>query len=570
MRPTTALLPLAATLLTPLADARDVALERHGETAGDRLGTAVAACGDVDDDGAPDWIVGAPKANANGPNSGSAFVWSGRTGALLHRFDGASSGVEFGAAVAGAGDVNGDGHADLIVGAPRRSVGLLSNGEALVLSGADGSVLHTITGHMQFGFTGSAVAGAGDVDGDLHDDFLVATPYDDAGGGTDAGTVMLYSGATGALIRAHHGDTAGAHFGAALHGGLDVNGDGRGDYVIGAPEDWSNGTDAGIARVYSGLDGAVLSFALGATGERTGAAVALVGDLDGNGRSEAAFGSPGYAGGDGRCEVRSDAGSFAFAVVGTGGEGLGSAIGAAGSPWGDARRCVAIGAPQAAGGGRVLLVDQAGVAQPGPATPATAGTFGAALAGAFDVNGDGRDELVIGDPHDDAAATDAGRAVLVSTVPLVGTPVCDGDAGACPCGNQGASDAGCTNSTGLGATLATIGSASVLQDDLRFVVTQAIANQPCVLFSANDLVNGSLGTPFRDGLLCANGGSDRHGVAFADAGGNASWGPGLAATEGFTAGTTRVFQAWYRDPGGLSPCGSGSNTSLALSVEFSD
>jgi FG-GAP repeat len=132
---------LLLSLLAIPASAQKPVLWTNGDGPGDRLGSRVAACGDVDDDGFPDWIVGAPKADANGPNSGSAMVFSGKSGALLHRFDGDSAGIEFGSAVDGAGDVNGDGHDDLIVGAPRKSDGMLSSGEVIVFSGADGSVL---------------------------------------------------------------------------------------------------------------------------------------------------------------------------------------------------------------------------------------------------------------------------------------------------------------------------------------------------------------------------------------------------------------------------------------------
>ena len=559
---------LFLTLLSPPALAQDVALWSLGDDPGDQFGASVAACGDVDADGYPDWIVGAPKANANGPNSGSALVYSGLTGALLHRFDGETAGIELGTSVDGAGDVNGDGHADLIVGAPRASSTTLLSGVVIVYSGADWSEIHRITGAHQFGFHGQVVAGAGDTDGDGKSDFLIATPYADANG-VDSGEVTLYSGATGLFIRSHAGDTANAHFGLALDGGADVDGDGRADYVIGAPDDSLGGAGAGQAKVLSGATGLALGFGTGAAGDRLGAAVALLGDLDANGRSEFAFGAPGAGAGDGFVLARRDDDTLLFLRTGTTGEAFGSALAGAGDPHGDGSRQVLVGAPLAAGGGRVVLFDHTGTTLGDLPRPTHADRFGTSLAGAIDTNGDGRDELLVGDPRDDEASSDAGRATLYSTAMLAGDRLCDGQNGPCPCGNQAAAGEGCLNSTGRGATLETTGTASVALDVLQIGATGLRPSNPAVLFTGTNLVDGGSGVPFKDGLLCTNGQSLRMGVRFADSSGAADWGPGLAAEGQFDAGLVRYFQVWYRDPGG-SVCGSGSNTSVALRIQFSE
>ena len=88
----------------------------------------------------------------------------------LFTFDGDSAGDEFGSSVSGAGDVNGDGRPDLIVGARRV---LNSRGSARVLSGLDGTTLYTFDGDSAFDFFGVSVSGAGDVNGDGLDDFIV-------------------------------------------------------------------------------------------------------------------------------------------------------------------------------------------------------------------------------------------------------------------------------------------------------------------------------------------------------------------------------------------------------------
>jgi hypothetical protein len=132
----------------------------------------------------------------------------------------------------------------------------------------------------------------------------------------------------------------------------------------------------------------------------------------------------------------------------------------------------------------------------------------------------------------------------------------------CPCVNDDPS-AGCLNSGGTGALLEAQGSSSVGSDDMTMTVAGAKPTQPGVLFSG---INQLAPSPFRDGLFCTSGKSIRLGVRFASASGGATWGPGIAGLGGFTPGTVRHFQVWYRDPGGT--CGTGSNLSNALTVTY--
>ncbi|MFQ5608475.1 MAG: integrin alpha, partial [Candidatus Zixiibacteriota bacterium] len=88
-----------------------------GEAAGDLFGVSVASAGDVNGDGYADVIVGAYQNDAGGPLAGRAYVFSGLNGDTLFVFTGEAAGDGFGLSVASAGDVNGDGYADLIVGA---------------------------------------------------------------------------------------------------------------------------------------------------------------------------------------------------------------------------------------------------------------------------------------------------------------------------------------------------------------------------------------------------------------------------------------------------------------------
>ncbi|MCI0372798.1 MAG: FG-GAP-like repeat-containing protein, partial [candidate division NC10 bacterium] len=136
----------------------------------------VAGIGDVNGDGAPDLLVGVPNQIAGGIVTGRAFVFSGADASLLRILDNPnpSGFARFGSALSGAGDVNGDGVPELLVGAP-------GQGQAFVFSGADATLLLTLT-RSSSGSFGEVVAGIGDVDGDGAPDFLVGAPDQNVGG----------------------------------------------------------------------------------------------------------------------------------------------------------------------------------------------------------------------------------------------------------------------------------------------------------------------------------------------------------------------------------------------------
>jgi hypothetical protein len=162
------------------------------------------------------------------------------------------------------------------------------------------------------------------------------------------------------------------------------------------------------------------------------------------------------------------------------------------------------------------------------------------------------------------------RALGAAPLPGGGTAsfcLGDGSGAPCPCGNPGSPGRGCASSNGEGAWVEVSGTTSVALDDLRFIVSGLIPDQPALLFVGHEALGGGAGLPFGDGLRCAGVSVVRLGVEPASQNGFAFWGPGLRAAGGWEAGDVRRFQAWYRDPLG-SPCGSGFNLSQGVEASF--
>lgn len=222
-----------------------------GETSGDRFGTCVSALGDVDADGNRDLLIGAPLSDRRGLDSGAVYLYSGVDGMLLQTLEGSAPGDEFGHSVTGLSDLDGDLLPEILVGAPRSSAQGLEAGMVQLYS-ADGTLRQTWSGKPLAGF-GWTVAPAGDFNGDGVPDFLVGSYQDDAGG-VNAGNTRLISGSTFGRLYDFRGSQAGQYWGWTARGVGDVDGDGFEDIASGAPYAGAGGSWSGSAGVFGGND----------------------------------------------------------------------------------------------------------------------------------------------------------------------------------------------------------------------------------------------------------------------------------------------------------------------------
>ena len=164
-------------------------LEQKGATWYEGFGTELALLGDLDADGVRDWAVGAPCPIADLPAvPGRAVLYSGATRTALFELHGATPGGQFGWAFADVGDLDQDGHDDLLVAAPDiQSGGHLTAsaepGTVYCISGATGGLLFRLFGEVAGEEFGAALAPLGDIDGDQIIDFAVASPHSSVGGG---------------------------------------------------------------------------------------------------------------------------------------------------------------------------------------------------------------------------------------------------------------------------------------------------------------------------------------------------------------------------------------------------
>jgi len=403
-----------ASAQAPLLDF-EILYEINGDSQGDLLGASTAGVGDVNGDGVGDFVVGIQREDPSGiANAGTARVFSGVDGVVLYTFEGITQGGFFGNDVRGAGDVNDDGTPDIIVGAIFDDRGGLNrSGSATVFSGADGSVLHLFEGTEIQGLMGRAVDGAGDVNGDGHADLIVGVTDDR--NGTDSGSIRVFSGADGSLLYDILGDAAFDSMGASVAGLGDLDGDGFDDFAAGARNASIGLLKTGQVRVFSGQTGAVLFTHNGATANAIMHMVNSAGDVNGDSTPDYLVGSPGadvaavYSGADGTA-LYSFSGNSA-------GDGFGSRLAGIGDVDHDGSADVIIAAPAddrngpAAGSVTVYSGADGSVLLTLDGDPGD--QLGSGVGGLGNVNGDACDDFIVGAFFDDNIFTNSGSAKIL-------------------------------------------------------------------------------------------------------------------------------------------------------------
>ncbi len=255
------------------------------------FGYAVDGLGDVDLDGHDDWIAGTQIGNQT-TYTGYARVYSGATGNVLYTYAGTVTDDNLGRAVARAGDVDLDGHADFLIGSYGRFVRLHS--------GATGGLLRELLppspAYVHFG---SVLAGGFDVDLDGSPDFVVGDPEY----GSSAGRGTVYSGATGAMLGGFQGSdfvqsNKPAGFGQSLSMGEDSDGDGVAD--------WAGGSltfGLSVAVTVSGAGPKRIQEVAGKQfDDFFGAGVAMY-DFDADGATDTLYGASQVSNGDGYVRI---------------------------------------------------------------------------------------------------------------------------------------------------------------------------------------------------------------------------------------------------------------------------
>jgi len=443
-----------------------------GENANDNSGLRVAIAGDVNGDGYDDILISAHYNDENGVTAGQAYLFFGKASGWSMDADLSNADASFwgehiydtaGLGVAGAGDVNGDGYDDILIGAQGNDDGGSNAGQTYLIFGkASGWDRDTnlsksnasFLGEGNSDFSGDMVAGAGDVNGDGYDDFLIGV-YGSAGGQT----YLILGKASGWAMdtdlskvdASFEAENAGDGAGRSVDGAGDVNGDGYDDILIGAYGNNDGGYDAGQTYLIFGkasgwamdtdLSKADASFWGEDAYDYSGTSVAGAGDVNGDGYDDILIGAYGDDDGGnvagqtylilGKPSGWTMDADLSNANASFWGEDMGDESGmyvaGAGDVNGDGYDDILIGASWNNAGGDnagqtyLVLGKPSGWAMDADLSNANASFWGEhasdesgySLAGAGDVNGDGYDDILIGAYANDDGGSDAGQSYLI-------------------------------------------------------------------------------------------------------------------------------------------------------------
>lgn len=403
----------------------------NGQISSAQFGFSVTGAGDVNNDGYADVLIGA---YAYQSNLGSAYLFYGGT-AMDNIpdviFTGFNLGERFGFCVSGAGDLNGDSYGDIIIGSPGFSSGngraFIYYGGAVMNNGVD-VLLNSLSPGSSFG---SAVSSAGDVNGDGYADILVGAPTHGSFLYSEGRAYVFY----GSQVMDNIHDislsgTAGAfnsYFGFSLSDLGDFNGDGFSDFAV-------TETDGIVVRIYVHYGAVVpdnyadLLLASESPGEyqlNAPVAISSAGDTDKDGYTEIFAGFRKWNSFRGKANVYhySDRGNdlHDYTLIGKNlNELAGYSVSSAGDLNGDGTPDIIIGYPKHSserGMARILfvtnpigIINQVEFYLFGNNTPGD--HFGYSVSGAGDVNADGYDDVIVGAPFNDAGGVNAGRAYI--------------------------------------------------------------------------------------------------------------------------------------------------------------
>lgn len=441
-----------ANTLAPEADAQ------HDFSVADAwFGSAVSNAGDLNGDGFSDIAVGAPNHDVLSDSEGSVHVFYGSTDPSLSSPDWSFGGQYVdgwtGVEVESVGDLNGDGFGDLVVGTPGASNPESDEGRVDVFYGSAGGLSSSsdwsFEANLDHAGVGSAVSTAGDIDGDGYGDLIVGAPIYSNGESGEGRAYVFFGSSMGLSSNpgwTYESDVAFAWLGDSVASAGDVNGDGFGDVIIGADGFTSGETNEGAAYGFYGSENGLPAvpnwfIQTNRVGAAYGLSVAGAGDVNGDGFSDVIVGAPFDTNGEtteGRAYVYHGSASglstianqvleenIAFATFGLD-------VAAAGDVNGDGFSDVTVGSPFSAIPGSLdsraylYLGTAVGVGNdPGWLTAVTGADYllGCSAAGAGDVNGDGFSDVVIGVSLSDAGATNGGSVELYLGNSGAGRPV---------------------------------------------------------------------------------------------------------------------------------------------------
>lgn len=384
----------------------------HGEDNGDEFGWVARKLGDLDRDGVQDFVATSPGSQFF---AGKVYVYSGKSGKRLFSHVG-PQGQRLGNGASAAGDVNGDGSPDVITCGPFGKSGL-----AVVLSGKDGKVIHSIEGPSpgkQFGYKST---GIGDIDGDRHADFVITELLGD-GDRAGSGRCHIYSGKAGKLLFTINGEEEGDKFGSAVCGVTNK----LGTWLLVGAQDAGAG-DGGCVygyRITGGKENRLFKFEVPNSVDLGQMFLSNPGDYNKDGIPDffcSDFGSNAGVQGGGRWFVISGKdGKPILDVKGkVANENLGTSISDAGDVNGDGFGDLVVGAWQnsngAQSGGCVYLFSGRDGAELRKWTCKQVGdTFGFDATGIGDVNGDGKIDFLITSAWSSVRKSKGGRVFVIS------------------------------------------------------------------------------------------------------------------------------------------------------------